>query len=215
YRLFPGKWSLDNLYNRSLTIIDRSANKVTTVYMTGYLRDYFRYIFLFFILVLGGLLLYLDVFHLDVSGDKSIGVFELVMAITIMIAGVTLLFAKTRLTAIIVNGYIGFTIALFFVLFRAPDLALTQLVVETVTTALFLLCFYFLPDWEVVKEKFAMNWTNLVISICVGSIFTAIALSINSGRLFESISVFFEDAYELAGAKNIVNTIRSEEHTSE
>ena len=64
--------------------------------------------------------------------------------IVMIVAGISILFVKSRMTAIILNGVLGYSIAFFFVVFRAPDLALTQIIVETVTTALFLLCFYLL-----------------------------------------------------------------------
>ena len=54
-----------------------------------------------------------------------------------------ILFAKARITAVLLNGVLGYSVAFFFVIFRAPDLALTQLVVESVTTALFLLALSF------------------------------------------------------------------------
>src|SRR5699024_4789877 len=95
----------------------------------------------------------------------------------------------------------------FYVLFRAPDLALTQIVVETATTALFLLCFYFLPEWKQVKRKRNVSIKHLIISISVGLTFILVSLSVQSGKLFESISVYFENALELAGGRNIVNTI--------
>ena len=54
-----------------------------------------------------------------------------------------MLFAKARITSILLNGVLGYSVLqFFFVIFRAPDLALTQLVVESVTTALFLISFY-------------------------------------------------------------------------
>ena len=34
-----------------------------------------------------------------------------------------------------------------------------------------------------------------------------IALSVQSGKLFQTISVYFEKAYELTGGRNIVNAI--------
>ena len=48
---------------------------------------------------------------------------------------------KQGLAAIIALGAVGYSVALFFVIFKAPDLALTQLVIETVSVALFLLAF--------------------------------------------------------------------------
>ncbi|MFB8735627.1 hydrogenase subunit MbhD domain-containing protein [Bacillus sp. SL00103] len=62
------------------------------------------------------------------------------------------MFARSRLTAIIGLGVMGYTLSLFFVIFRAPDLALTQLIIETISVALFLLCFYHLPQLSM-KQK--------------------------------------------------------------
>src|SRR5699024_2944718 len=131
--------------------------------------------------------------------------FEWMLAFMIVIAAIAIPLAKSRLNAILINGFIGFAIAMFFVLFRAPDLALTQLVVETVTTALFLLAFYFLPEWE--KKRTPIKWPNVFIALAVGTTFTLIALAVNNGRLFTSISYYFEAADQLADANNIVNTI--------
>lgn len=205
--LFPRSLSFDNVYNKTLVFIDTKAKAITNFYMTGYLKHYFTYIFIFFIFILGGALIYLDAFSFSIVQDEAVHPFAWVLAPLIIIAGVTIPFATSRLTAILINGFIGFAIAMLFVIFRAPDLALTQLVVETVTTALFLLCFYFLPEWKdfVIERKTKI--VNIIISVSVGLIFTLIALSVKSGRLFQSISSFFEDADELTGGENIVNTI--------
>ena len=67
-------------------------------------------------------------------------------------------FISNRITAIIVVGVTGFLVSLMFVLFRAPDLALTQLLVESVTTVLFMLVFYHLPKLRKEKIKFPLKW---------------------------------------------------------
>lgn len=205
FLFFPKELSLDRLYNRTLYYSDRLAHKITSTYMTGYLRDYFTYLFVFVIVMLGGTFIYANIPFLAISQDKSISTFEWMLAFSIIVAGIAIPIAKSRLNAILINGFIGFAIAMFFVLFRAPDLALTQLVVETVTTALFLLAFYFLPEWE--KKRQPIQWRNLVIAIAVGATFTILALAVNNERLFPSISTYFEQSDELAGADNIVNTI--------
>src|SRR5690625_3879316 len=70
-----------------------------------------------------------------------------------------------------------------------------------------LLCYYVLPKWKTFVINLKQKNFNIIISVAVGVIFTLIALSINSGKLFNSISSFFENADELTGAHNIVNTI--------
>lgn len=207
YRLFPDTRSLDALYNHTLGGMERGAARVTKGYMTGFLRDYLVYIYLFFIALVGGAMLYTGSFSVDFSNDSQVTAYEWIFMIIIITAAVAVLFAKSRLTAILLNSVIGFSVVFFFVLFRAPDLALTQTIIETVTTVLFLLSFYFLPDWKKEKTPVKSKVTNVLISIAVGTIFIVVGLSVNSGQLSESISKFFENAYELAGGNNIVNAI--------
>jgi multicomponent Na+:H+ antiporter subunit A len=124
-----------------------------------------------------------------------------------IICALTVLFAESRLISIVAVGTLGIFVVFFFVLFRAPDLALTQLVVETVTTVLFLLCIYHLPKFKKEISSVRFKAVNGVISVGIGLVVTMIALSANSNRFFESISHFYENSYELAGANNIVNAI--------
>lgn len=207
YRLFPKKYSIDALYNYGIDTIESSSNKITRFYMTGHLRHYLIYIYVVFIGSVGGLLVYKNIFTFSIAGDAPIGTFEWIISFVIIIAASMVLFTKSRLPAILLTGVVGFSVAVFYVLFRAPDLALTQVVIETATTVLFLLCFYFLPDWQEKKEKNTHSKVNVLISVGVGLTFTLIALSVHNGNLFTSISSYFEDALELTGARNIVNTI--------
>ena len=144
---------------------------------------------------------------LDLSDDAPISLNEYIFVFVMMAAGIAILFAKSRTIAILLNGVLGYSIAILFVVFRAPDLALTQIIVETVTTALFLLCFYFLPEWDKEKSSRPSKVFNGIIAVSVGTLVTIIALSVQGNKLFESVSTFYENAYELAGGKNIVNTI--------
>src|SRR5699024_12207636 len=52
--LFPRVLSFFTLYNNTLEYMDYFAKKITNFYMTGFLKHYFMYIFLFFIFILGG-----------------------------------------------------------------------------------------------------------------------------------------------------------------
>jgi len=205
--LFPKNLSFDNIYSHFIIWIDSVSKSITNLYMTGLLRHYMSYIFIFFSTILGSALFYLGALSFSFAEDQPISLFVWIMTATMVIAGIMIIFSTSRLSAIIINGYIGFSIAMLFVIFRAPDLALTQVIVETITTALFLLCFYFLPEWKEKKDLLKVNWLRLAIAITVGTIFTLTALSVKSRRLFTSISAYFEKSQELTGANNIVNTI--------
>ncbi|MEK5068260.1 Na+/H+ antiporter subunit A [Sporosarcina sp. FSL K6-1508] len=207
YTLAPMRWNLDSIYNGLLIQTERASSFLTRTYMTGYLRDYLVYIFVFFILTVGGGLLWTGGFSLDFSNDAPITINEYIIIFVMMGASIAIIFAKSRMTAILLNGVLGYSIAILFVVFRAPDLALTQIIVETVTTALFLLCFYFLPEWSKEKSTRSLKVFKGIIAVSVGTIVTVLALLVQGNKMFESVSVYFENAYELAGGKNIVNTI--------
>lgn len=106
------------------------------------------------------------------KGNASIGVYELVLSAVMIAATFTTVFARSRLTAIIGLGVIGYTLALFFVIFRAPDLALTRLIIETISVALFLLCFYHLPKLRFKPKSARFRVTNALVSVGVGTVVT-------------------------------------------
>ncbi|MFY4775458.1 Na+/H+ antiporter subunit A [Metabacillus sp. RGM 3146] len=208
YKLFPEKLTLNKAYEKILHAAGKGSNKLTNFYMTGFLRDYLAYTFAFLIVLAGGTIIYKCAFSFYPKDSAPIGIYEVILALVMAAGSISILFAKSRLTAIIALGAVGYTVALFFVFFRAPDLALTQLIIETVYVALFLLCFYYLPKLQKRSKSVGFKARNLVISIGVGALVTVIALSANSQRSGETISDYFlKNSYTLAGGKNVVNVI--------
>lgn len=207
YNLWPQNYSFNAFYNNFLLHGEISSTLTTKSYMTGFLRDYLVYIYLFFIVTTGGFLLFSSAFSFSTNDNAPIRVYEVILVGVMAIAAFAMIFAKSRITAVLLNGALGYSISIFFVIFRAPDLALTQLVVESVTTALFFLAFSHLPDWKVEKSSKNSKRINAFISIGVGTLVTLVGLSVINYNSFDRISVFFEDAYELAGGANIVNAI--------
>jgi multicomponent Na+:H+ antiporter subunit A len=77
-----------------------------------------------------------------------------------------------------------------------------------VTVALFLLCFYHLPNFDKKKESKGTNAINWVISISVGVLVTMVGIASHSTKLFEPISDYFlKNSYKLGGGDNVVNVI--------
>ena len=207
YRFYPQVLTLNNLYNEGLDKSESFFRRMTNKYMNGSLRTYLIYILIFIVLTLLSSSVLLDALAFDASKDASISFYEWGLIIAAIFSAFTVLFSKSRMVSLIAVGSLGYMVSMFYVIFRAPDLALTQFVVETVTTALFLLCFYHLPRFGKHLGSIRFKLTNLIVSIGVGVTVTLIALSANGYKLFDSIGSYFENAYELAGAKNIVNAI--------
>ncbi|GIP31871.1 Na+/H+ antiporter subunit A [Paenibacillus sp. J2TS4] len=200
--------SLNRTYDWGLRSLEQSSHRLTNGYMTGSIRHYLIYIFAFFIVILTVAMIRSGGIRLDTSGYAPVSLYETVVAIVMILAALAVPFARSRMMAIIFTGAAGYMVSLFFVLFRAPDLALTQLIVETVSVTLFLLCFYHLPKLR--KEVTAMRFrlSNFVISIGVGAVVTLIAFGALSGKSFDSISDYYlKESYTSAGGKNVVNVI--------
>ncbi|MDD4775810.1 MAG: DUF4040 domain-containing protein, partial [Syntrophomonas sp.] len=208
YRRLPEQFSLNFLYDRFLVRSTEISFSSINAYMTGVLRHYLLYILAFLVLVLGVGMWRLQCFAFTPGGDSPVSLYEIILALVLIVAGLVVLCSRNRLSAIIGMGVMGYIVVMFFVIFRAPDLALTQLVVETFTVVLFLLCFHFLPKMAGHMEPLAFRAGNLIVSLAVGALVTVAVLTAQSSRSFAPISQFYtEKAYELAGGKNIVNTI--------
>lgn len=218
YRTFP-KWkniydrlsermSLNFLYDQSFVWIERGAYSFTSRIMTGSIRTYLIYIFTSLVALLVFTIGWNEQWHIDLSRLANVRIYEVVLAVAVVAATVTTVIAKSRLTAIVSLGAVGYGVALFFVLFRAPDLALTQLVIETISVALFLLCFYHLPKFSQKQESVGFHLGNAFISIAVGVTMSVIAFLAYAGKHFDSISPYYVDnTYDKAAGKNMVNVI--------
>ena len=120
-----------------------------------------------------------------------------------------------RLAALILLGGTGLVTCISFVWLSAPDLALTQLIVETVTTVLLLLGLRWLPkrveDADRAGDQGMIRWyrgRDFAISVAVGLGLAALAYAVMIRPAPETIAHYFvENAYTLGGGKNIVNVI--------
>ncbi|WKA52215.1 Na+/H+ antiporter subunit A [Planococcus liqunii] len=208
YEVFPDSVSLNRLYDSFMYLSDGGANRFSAVYMTGFIRSYLVYMFGFLVLIVLSTLVITDAFVLDLSNTAPIGIYEIIILVALVGGTITILAAKSRLTAIIALGAVGYSVALFFVIFRAPDLALTQLVIETISVALFLLAFYHLPKVSKKEERMGFKLGNAAIALGVGITMTLVALASHSQKILPSISEYYkETVYTEAGGGNIVNVI--------
>src|SRR5699024_12231106 len=80
------------------------------------------------------------------------------------------------MTGIILAGFAGFLVAFIFMVFRAPYLALTQLMVETVSVIMFMAVFYHLPN--LAKEDITplTKAVNLIVAIGAGLMVTFVSI---------------------------------------
>src|SRR5690606_10202086 len=116
-------------------------------------------------------------------------------------------FSKSRLLAVVSMGVIGYAICLIFVFYSAPDLAMTQFAIDTLTVILFVLVLYNLPKYK----EFSQTHDKIrdgIVALTFGTLMSLIALEVLNEPTENLISEFYaSNAYILGKGKNIVNVI--------
>ncbi|MBK4216037.1 monovalent cation/H+ antiporter subunit A [Paracoccus caeni] len=119
-----------------------------------------------------------------------------------------------RFAALVLLGGAGLITCLTFVWFAAPDLAVTQLLVEVVTTVLLLLGLRWLPKRreEIVEDTLRpakiRRFRDLVIAVIGGSGIAVIAYALMTRPLVPNVGDWFlGNAYYEGGGTNVVNVI--------
>lgn len=189
----------------------KGSQWLTRIQMTGRLRDYFIYMGTFIILILGYTMYRFNLPEIQSLELSPVPIYMWAVMLVLIGSIIIIPFINNRIAIIIAAGVSGFLVALLFVVFRAPDLALTQLLIETVSVILFMLVFYHLPKLKKEKTTSGMKVIKLIVSISFGIIITIgslSAFSMGQEANYASISEYFtENAKEEAGGYNIVNVI--------
>ncbi len=114
---------------------------------------------------------------------------------------------RERFTAVILVAVVGLGTALAFLHFSAPDLALTQLSVEVVSTVLVLMGLALLPARSPAESSRGRRLRDATIAIVAGGGIAALAWAVLT-RPFETISWYFlENTVPRGGGNNAVNVI--------
>ncbi len=199
--------NIDRGYDRFLDALVGTARAVTARLQTGTLRHY--------LLVTLAVVAVVLLLPMTLMGDLSVSVplprtdfYIWGIALLALAGGLAIAVSRSRLIAILSMGVLGMAVALIFVLFSAPDLAFTQLMVETLSVVILALVITRLPiyrsDWR--------GWPTAVrdgtIAVAVGVGFTLLLLSVTGRPLDLTLSEYFAArSYTEAFGRNIVNVI--------
>jgi multicomponent K+:H+ antiporter subunit A len=112
-----------------------------------------------------------------------------------------------RLLALLLVGVVGLAVSLAFVRFSAPDLALTQLLVEIVTVLLLLLAMYFMPAGSPPEPSRLRLARDIVVAVAAGGAVAALAWALLTRPLDTIAWYYIENAKPEGGGYNVVNVI--------
>ncbi|KAA9106316.1 Na+/H+ antiporter subunit A [Microbacterium rhizomatis] len=201
-RVLP--FTANDIYNLALRGIARLSVLTTSFTQSGSLPVYVGTVFVVFVAAEGTALLagsewraQLDLFQTPM---------QLVVAPIMIVAGLIAVRARKRYTGVVLVSVTGLGMVLLFATSGAPDLALTQILVETVTLVAFALVLRRIPSR--LGDHNASVWpvARAVLAVAVGATMGVIALVATAARTATPISDSFPQlAYELGHGKNVVN----------
>jgi multicomponent K+:H+ antiporter subunit A len=147
----------------------------------------------------------------QIAGSRPLtpldGITTLGLVVLALSGVLTAIFHRQRLISLMILGVGGLLVALAFARFSAPDLALTQLVVEVVTLVLLMLALYYLPSRTPSESSSLRGFRDFILACAVGVMVALLAYAVLT-RPYEGIADFFlANAISGGGGTNVVNVI--------
>ena len=200
---FQGKILFD-LFLKNLLLTSRKIKQTTE---NGSLQSYLLLIVLFSIVMVG-----LPLFNQGLTtGTRELthAPWVAIVLWLTLFSGcwMMLWFHHERIKAVLISGAVGLVVTMVFVTLSAPDLALTQITVDVVTTVLLLMSLSLLPQLTPYESSRSRRWRDASLAIAGGLGIGWIAWLLLT-RDHNSISWFFmQQAIPLGGGSNVVNVI--------
>ncbi|KIX18710.1 putative monovalent cation/H+ antiporter subunit A [Paracoccus sp. 228] len=180
----------------------------TNLIQTGSLQRYMAVMFATFVVMVGGSYLIKGAFQ-GVPGLSAEGVHPIQWTVLgLIVAGAILtVWTHSRMTAIAGMGASGIGVSLIFIMFSAPDVAITQLLVEVLVVVLVSVVMLRLP-YLPRRSKTRFRTGHAVIAGGAGLVTTFLLMSVMATDFDRRLTSFFEAAsYPEAHGRNIVNVI--------
>ncbi|MBM6589770.1 Na+/H+ antiporter subunit A [Brevibacterium sp. RIT 803] len=200
----PSGLDFHDLYSKLINWMEKLALWVTSRTQRGSLPFYQSVIYLVLVAGIGLAVISNDTWNIDFKlFDTPL---DFIIAAVLIIVAVAATRAKKRFTAVVVTGISGYAMVAYFAFVGAPDLALTQVLVETITIVVFVLVLRRLPARIGQSTgRFTPAW-RAIIGAAVGVAMMVVVLIAAGVRISDPVSVDFGQlAYELGHGKNIVN----------
>lgn len=200
-KIGPQHW-----YEWLLQGLNGLAQWQTRLLQSGYLRSYLLMIILTTIGLTGYALVSRAALPLMPPLPEA-QFYEWIIAAIMLAAAIAVVRAGSRLAAVAALGVIGFSMALLFVLYGAPDLAMTQFAIETLSVIIFVLVLYKLPRFATFSRPSA-RLRDALVALAAGGLMTLLVLAVTAAPLRSRLTRFFaENSLPAANGRNIVNVI--------
>ena len=196
--------SAGRLYESLYTGTLQGAKALTGLYMTGRLRDYLVYILVTTVALVAYGLARTGA-HLPLT-PAGLGPGEALSVLVAMAAAVAAVRLRLLLGSILALGVAGYSVSLIYLLLSAPDIAVTQAVIETISLVLFIIALSALSKVEDGSSP-RRPAADAVVALATGGLAAVLALMVSDLSPLPRIAdSFFANAAK-AGGTNVVNLV--------
>ena len=199
---------IEAIYHALLNGVVKFAEVQTRWIMAGGLRGYLTWTLIVIAIAPITALVIRQGVILPKSGF-SLQFTEWVLVVVIATAALVATCARGRLTAVAAIGVIGFTIALLFEILSAPDLAMTQLMVETLFVVIVVLVLYHLPRLQDTRQLTSLQTVfNFIIATTTGISICLLLWGVISQPISPHVTEYYAaQSVPKAYGQNIVNVV--------
>lgn len=194
------------VYAGTLSWLNRFADRVTSLLQGGSLPVYLAIIMVVTVVAPGVVLVgNLQPLSGFVLAENPV---QVAVSVLVVAAALAAILARRRLAAVLFLGAVGYGVAILFVIQGAPDLALTQLLIETLILTIFVLVLRVLPaDFEETQSR-VRRFTRTAISVGVAVFAGGFALMAATARRAPSLAEeYLRRSEPEGGGTNVVNVI--------
>ena len=203
---WPAVLHAERLYSFTIAALDTLSRRIAPALQSASLRSY--------VLVVITTVIALVTVALAADGAlppprrwTPVPLHEVMLATLIVAGALSAAFARTRMAAVLSLGTVGYGVAVLYALLGAPDLAMTQFAVETLTVVIFVLVFHQLRGFGDLSSR-VVRIRDAMVAAAAGALVTALVLFVGASGTTSRLADYFADAAPTLGhGRNIVNVI--------
>jgi multicomponent Na+:H+ antiporter subunit A len=204
-RIWPRSLGSERLYTGTLRALDAVSAWSLPALQSASLRSYVLVSILTAALLTIGVLIWRGLPALPQITEVRPG--EAAVAVMTMAGAISAVRARATITAVLSLGVTGYGVALTFLFFGGPDLAMTQFSVETLTAVIFTMVFYHFRRFRSLSPR-AVRLRDLSIAVLFGGSIALMLLVVGTTPTPVTLGRYFADnSAILAHGRNIVNVI--------
>ena len=205
-RTWRTRYGTEDVYDGAISVLDGVSRAIAPALHSASLRNYVMVI-VATVIVVGGTALLTDPSLGSAVPRTTITAHDGLVLFIIVAGAIAAALARSTMSAVLALGAVGYGVAMTFLTFGAPDLAMTQFSVETLTVVIYVLVFRHFRTLGELSPRLVRARDGLIaigIGIFISGLLLSVATTETAPRLRE---YFAEFGPTLGHGRNIVNVI--------